>query len=211
MVWVCSGHQCICLHPWVSVWVGKWVWRDVWAEPPRLSDMHHTMRRGVIKGISPMRRGCNKVSMVSYVVVQPHVHGTSLVDRFWWEEFLQPPSQMSALHVYNMPTVSTISRPRLFEADSVYQPQTAIPMCAGKRRWRTFFGGGGGYVLYILPRPPPPECAECVWPLTAPNQEHAAFWAIWRKMQFRGHIVHLQPPNSSELPKWMPRPRISAH
>ena len=38
-----------------------------------------------------------------------------------------------ALRVYNMPTVSTISRPCLLVVHSVYRPQTAIPLCASKR------------------------------------------------------------------------------
>ena len=39
------------------------------------------------------------------------------------------PSQILALRVYNMPTVSTISRPRLPVVHSVYRPQTALPLC----------------------------------------------------------------------------------
>ena len=56
---------------------------------------------------------------------------------------LRPPSQILALRVYNMPTVSTISRPRLLVVHSVYRPQTAHPLCAGKRRQRTVLGEGG--------------------------------------------------------------------
>ena len=53
---------------------------------------------------------------------------------------LRPPSQILALRVYNMPTVSTISRPRLLVVHSVYRPQTAHPLCAGKRWQRTVLG-----------------------------------------------------------------------
>ena len=53
---------------------------------------------------------------------------------------LRPPSQILALRVYNMPTVSTISRPRLLVVHSVYKPQTAHPLCAGKRWQRTILG-----------------------------------------------------------------------
>ena len=52
---------------------------------------------------------------------------------FWGEGGLRTPSQILALRVYNMPTVSTISRPRLLVVHSVYKPQTALPLCAGKR------------------------------------------------------------------------------
>ena len=56
---------------------------------------------------------------------------------------LRPPSQILALRVYNMPTVSTISRPRLPVVHSVYRPQTALPLCAGKRWQWTVLGEGG--------------------------------------------------------------------
>ena len=56
---------------------------------------------------------------------------------------LRPPSQILALRVYNMPTVSTISRPRLLVVHSVYRPQTALPLYAGKRWQRTVLGEGG--------------------------------------------------------------------
>ena len=56
---------------------------------------------------------------------------------------LRPPSQILALRVYNMPTVSTISRPRLLVVHSVYRPQTAHPLCAGKRWQQTVLGEGG--------------------------------------------------------------------
>ena len=59
------------------------------------------------------------------------------------EEGLRPPSQILALRVYNMPTVSTISRPRLLVVHSVYRPQTAHPLCAGKRWQQTVLGEGG--------------------------------------------------------------------
>ena len=55
----------------------------------------------------------------------------------------RPPSQILALRVYNMPTVSTISRPRLLVVHSVYRPQTALPLYAGKRWQRTVLGEGG--------------------------------------------------------------------
>ena len=56
---------------------------------------------------------------------------------------LRPPSQILALRVYNMPTVSTISRPRLLVVHSVYRPQTAHPLYAGKRWQQTVLGEGG--------------------------------------------------------------------
>ena len=56
---------------------------------------------------------------------------------------LRPPYQILALRVYNMPTVSTISRPRLLVVHIVYRPQTAHPLCAGKRWQRTVLGEGG--------------------------------------------------------------------
>ena len=63
------------------------------------------------------------------------------VKRWQWtvlgEGGLRPPSQILALRVYNMPTVSTISRPRLPVVHSVYRPQTALPLYAGKRWQRT--------------------------------------------------------------------------
>ena len=51
----------------------------------------------------------------------------------FWEGGLQPPSEILALCVYNMPTVSTISRPRLVGVHIVYRPQTAEPVYTGKR------------------------------------------------------------------------------
>ena len=45
---------------------------------------------------------------------------------FWGKEGLRPASQMLALRVYNMPTMSTISRPRLRMADRVYRLQTTF-------------------------------------------------------------------------------------
>ena len=44
---------------------------------------------------------------------------------------LLPPSQILALCVYNMQTLSTIGRPRLLGADSVYGLQTATSMVRG--------------------------------------------------------------------------------
>ena len=40
---------------------------------------------------------------------------------------------MLSLRVCNMPTVSTISRPRLLVVHSVYKLQTIGPLCTGKR------------------------------------------------------------------------------
>ena len=51
--------------------------------------------------------------------------------------------QILALRVYNMPTVSTISRPRLLGADSVYRPQNTMPVCAGERCHRAVRWGRG--------------------------------------------------------------------
>ena len=79
----------------------------------------------------------------SYSVVQgvvQHQHRTTQYD------IVRPPSpsrrvndgsgpswgkgaEILALRVYNMPTVSTISRPRLPVVHSVYRPQTALPLC----------------------------------------------------------------------------------
>ena len=52
---------------------------------------------------------------------------------FLGEGGLRPPSQILALRVYNMPTVSTIRRLRLPVVHSVYRSQTALPLCAGKQ------------------------------------------------------------------------------
>ena len=52
---------------------------------------------------------------------------------FWGEEGLWPPSQILALCIYTMPTVSIISRRCLLVVHSVYRPQTAFPLCAAKR------------------------------------------------------------------------------
>ena len=57
-----------------------------------------------------------------------------------------------ALRVYNMPTVSTISRPRLPVVHSVYRPQTALPLCRVLLNRRggaecCLREGGGGRVL----------------------------------------------------------------
>ena len=58
----------------------------------------------------------------------------------WWG---RPPSLILALRVYNMPTVSTISRPRLLGADSVYRPHNTMPVCAGERCHRAVWWGRG--------------------------------------------------------------------
>ena len=62
---------------------------------------------------------------------------------FGGEGGLRPPSQILALRVYNMPTVSTISRPRLLVVHSVYGPQNTMPVCAGERCQRTVWWGRG--------------------------------------------------------------------
>ena len=65
----------------------------------------------------------------------------------------------------------------------------------------------------ICPRKVPKWCqkalksAQCA--PTLRNQERAVSWAMWLKSQFRGHLVHPQPPTfygfqPSELPKRMP-------
>ena len=56
---------------------------------------------------------------------------------------LRPPSQILALRVYNVPATSTISRPLLPMVHSVYRPQTAHHLYAGKRWQRTVLGEGG--------------------------------------------------------------------
>ena len=50
-----------------------------------------------------------------------------VADRFLGDEALRLRSQILALRVYNMPTVSTISGPRLLVVHSVYKPQTDFP------------------------------------------------------------------------------------
>ena len=52
-------------------------------------------------------------------------------------------------------------------------------------------------------------CVVCV--KQAHNQERAVSWATWLKTQFRGQVVHLQPPTfcgfkASKSPKENPRP-----
>ena len=59
----------------------------------------------------------------------PCVRVNDVSGPFLGEGGLRPPSQILALRVYNMPAVSTISRPRLLVVHSVYRPQTAILLC----------------------------------------------------------------------------------
>ena len=52
-------------------------------------------------------------------------------------------------------------------------------------------------------------CAICV--KQAQNEERAVSWATWLKTEFRGHLVHPQPPTfcgfqASDLPNETPRP-----
>ena len=65
----------------------------------------------------------------------------------------------------------------------------------------------------ICPRNRPKRCqkapksAQCA--LTPRNQARTVSWATWLKIQFRGHLVHLQPPtfggfHPSESPKQTP-------
>ena len=54
-----------------------------------------------------------------------------------------------------------------------------------------------------------PKSAQCA--PTPRNQERAVSWATWHKIQFRGHLVHPQPPtfcgfHPSESPNETPRP-----
>ena len=54
-----------------------------------------------------------------------------------------------------------------------------------------------------------PKSAQCA--PTPRNQARAVSWATWLKSQFRGHLVHPQPPTfcgfqASELPNETPRP-----
>ena len=67
----------------------------------------------------------------------------------------------------------------------------------------------------ICPRNGPERCqkapktAQCA--PTPRNQERAVSWATWLKNEFRGHLVHLQPPTfygfqASESPKETRRP-----
>ena len=54
-----------------------------------------------------------------------------------------------------------------------------------------------------------PKSAQCA--PTPRNQELAVSWAAWLKTEFRGHLVHPEPPTfcgfqASELPNELPRP-----
>ena len=54
-----------------------------------------------------------------------------------------------------------------------------------------------------------PKTAQCA--PTPRNQERAVSWATWLKSEFRGHLVHPQPPTfcgfqASESPNETPRP-----
>ena len=54
-----------------------------------------------------------------------------------------------------------------------------------------------------------PKSAQCA--PTPRNQARAVSWATWLKSEFRGHLVHLQPPTfcgfqASESPNKPPRP-----
>ena len=86
--------------------------------------------------------------LVVHIVYRPQTAHPLCAGKRWQrtvlgEGGLRPPSQILALRVYNMPTVSTISRPRLLVVHSVYRPQTALPLYAGKRWQRTVLGEGG--------------------------------------------------------------------
>ena len=86
--------------------------------------------------------------LVVHIVYRPQTAHPLCAGKRWQrtvlgEGGLRPPSQILALRVYNMPTVSTISRPRLLVVHIVYRPQTAHPLCAGKRWQRTVLGEGG--------------------------------------------------------------------
>ena len=86
--------------------------------------------------------------LVVHIVYRPQTAHPLCAGKRWQrtvlgEGGLRPPSQTLALRVYNMPTVSTISRPRLLVVHSVYRPQTALPLYAGKRWQRTVLGEGG--------------------------------------------------------------------
>ena len=69
--------------------------------------------------------------------------------------FGRGPFQTLSLRVYNMPTVSTISRPRLLGAGSVYRLQAALVWCMGKRTYPPHpplpsgLGWGGDFVRYV--------------------------------------------------------------
>ena len=58
-------------------------------------------------------------------------------------------------------------------------------------------------------RPKAPKSAQCA--PTPRNQARGVSWATWLKTEFRGHLVHPQPPTfcgfqASELPNEPPRP-----
>ena len=96
--------------------------------------------------VSTISRRCR---LVVHSVYRPQTAFPLCAGKRWcWavflgEEGLRPRSQILALRVYNMPTVSTISRPCLLVVYSVYKPQTALPMCAGKRWYWGVLGGRG--------------------------------------------------------------------
>ena len=82
-------------------------------------------------------------SVYRHQTAHPLYAGKRLQRTVLGEGGLRPPSQILALRVYNMPTVSTISRPRLLVVHIVYRHQTAHPLYAGKRWQRTVLGEGG--------------------------------------------------------------------
>ena len=59
----------------------------------------------------------------------PCAWANDLSRSYFGERGVQPPSQTLSLCVYNMLIVSTSSRSRLLGAESVYRPQTAMPVC----------------------------------------------------------------------------------
>ena len=60
----------------------------------------------------------------------PCAQVNNLSGLFFREGCLWPPSQILSLHIYNMPAVCTIGRPRLLVVHSVYRLYSGQPVCA---------------------------------------------------------------------------------
>ena len=73
----------------------------------------------LIRSPPPPPRKQTRICVYTYTCPCARVNAVSGL--FFREGGPRPPSQISSLHVYNMPTVSTISRPRLLVVHSVYR------------------------------------------------------------------------------------------
>ena len=70
----------------------------------------------------PTGEGCTLcIRICVYTYTCPCARVNAVSRPFFRERGPRPPSQILSLHVYNMPTVSTISRPRLLVVHSVYR------------------------------------------------------------------------------------------